>query len=233
MKIAIVVVIILVILYHIGKNETKKEAQKAKADSKSAAPAPDPNTPEYWSQTASKFWMNTREGLDFEADDVLKNNFGKYIAAASTLQREAKLDGVVEIQLYILPPRIVWLLKCEDSTWIRAIDTFDDFKQGFRDCPIFEDCDFDRVIAEFLDRTTSRNGIAAFCTMMKKSLLENKRLIPQTENIPDCCTLRAAVKPAPAKPAPAPESNPNQTPVQPNSRAALEAQMQELLRKRN
>ena len=83
-------------------------------------------------------------------------------------------------------------------------------------------------------RSTNRNGISALGVMLKKSLLQNERLVLQTEAILPYCTLRAKVRPAAASEE---QSNtqptPNQTLAAEDPRTALEEQMRALLKEKS
>lgn len=234
MKIAIIVVIVIAVLYYIGSQTEKKEKQAAQQESnpKLHPDAFDLNTPEYWSNYTGTVLSDTYEGTYADAETMHGNDFAKYIAVAASMTWEEHLDEVKELQVYLMPCRIVWLLKDGSGVWTRVENDFNDFKQGFYDCPVFTDCAHADVISEFL-RSTNRNGISAFGVMLKKSLLQNECLVLLTEAIPPYCTLRAKVLPAPSEAQPDSQSVPNQTPAAEDPRAALEAQMRELLKARS
>lgn len=230
MKVAVIVVIVIAILYFIGAREEKKE--KAEQKSQTHKPHPgdfDPNTPEYWSAYVGDVLAETYEGTYADAEIMHNNDFAKYIVVAASMSREEHLDGLCELQVYLLPYRIVWLMKDEKGIWSRVENSFNDFKQGFYDCPVFKDLAYADIVSEFL-RSTNRNGISALSVMLKKSLLQNERLTMQTEHIPPYCTLRVTVSPAAPEAEAGTETTPNQTPAAEDSRAKLEAQMRELLK---
>lgn len=234
MKIAIIVVIVIAVLYFIGAKEEKKEkAEQKSQDRKPKTGDFDLNTPEYWSRYTGDVLAETNEGTYADAETMHKNDFAKYIAVAASMSREDHLDGLTELQVYLLPYRIVWLMKDEKGIWSRVENSFNDFKQGFYDCPVFEDLSYEDIISEFL-RSTNRNGISALGVMLKKSLLQNERLVLQTDAILPYCTLRVKVRPAATSEEPSnTQPTPNQTLAAEDPRTALEAQMRALLKEKS
>lgn len=230
MKIAIIVAIILAVLYYIGAQTEKKEKKEQAEQKKKDLAAFDLNTPEYWSKYLGGVLAETYEGTYADAQRMHSNRFAEYIAVAASMKREEHLDGLVELQAYLLPYEIVWLLKDEKGVWVRVENAFNDFKADFRSCIVFEDCPHEDVISEFLT-STSRSGISALGVMLKKSLLRNDRLVLETDGLLPYCTLRVKVLPAPAAET-EPDTPPEPATEEDNARAALEAQMRALLKEK-